>query len=135
MKISPIFSSSEIELTAIRSQGPGGQNVNKVSSAIQLRFNIHLSSLAEDVKEKLHALAGSRVNQEGILVIKAQTCRNQEGNKKQAILKLEELIASAMHVPIQRRPTRPTLGSKRRRIKEKLIRSKVKSSRKKSDED
>jgi ribosome-associated protein len=129
-----MFSSKEIELTAIRSQGPGGQNVNKVSSAIQLRFNIHLSTLAEHIKQRLFALAGTRVNHEGVLVIKAQTCRNQEGNRKQAIRKLEELIASALHVPIQRRPTRPTLGSKRRRITEKLIRSEVKSARKKYDE-
>lgn len=125
------LSRKEIRFTAIRAQGPGGQNVNKVSSAIQLRFDIQSSSLPKHTKAKLLSLAGSRVNQDGWIVIKSQTFRTQEENKKDAILKLEKIIASAMVVPIQRRPTKPTLGSKQRRIHAKTVRSEVKSTRKK----
>ncbi len=132
--MSSVVSLNEIEFTAIRSQGPGGQNVNKVSSAIQLRFNIKSSSLPEQVKEKLLTLPGTRINKDGILIIKSQTSRNQEENKKIAITRLDRFIAEAMHVPIKRRPTKPTFGSKQRRLQEKSIRSEIKTTRKNKSE-
>ncbi|MEY4753090.1 MAG: hypothetical protein RJA44_765 [Pseudomonadota bacterium] len=125
---------SEIEFVAIRAQGPGGQNVNKVSSAIQLRFDIHKSSLPEAVKLRLHSLAGSRVSKDGVIVIKAQTSRNQEDNRADAISRLETLIKAAMHVPLVRRPTKPTFASRQRRLDEKIWRAKVKSGRAKPGE-
>ena len=119
----------EVEITAIRAQGPGGQNVNKVSSAIHLRFDIRASSLPADVKEKLLALPGRRVNKEGVLVLKAQAARSQEQNKAEAMARLAQLVDEASHSPALRRPTKPTFGSKQRRLKAKNVRSQVKAAR------
>ena len=129
-----IFSLNEIEFIAIRAQGPGGQNVNKVSSAIQLRFDIRSSSLKEETKERLLSISGAMINKDGVIIIKSQTFINKEANKRDAILRIEEIITAAMYVPIKRRPTKPTFGSKQRRIKEKSIRSEVKTTRKKCDD-
>ena len=120
---------SEVELSAVRSQGAGGQNVNKVSSAIHLRFDIHASSLPEDVKARLLALADQRITQAGVLVIKAQTERSQELNRSAALQRLNELVASVATPPRVRRPTKPTYGSKQRRLEGKSARGEVKSLR------
>jgi ribosome-associated protein len=118
----------------MRAQGPGGQNVNKVSSAVHLRFDIRASSLPPEVKERLLALPGRRVSKDGILILKAQSARSQDQNKALALARLEELVAEASQVPAIRRPTKPTYGSKQRRLQGKAIRSQVKANRGKVDE-
>ena len=125
----PQVREEEVEFTAVRSQGPGGQNVNKVSSAVHLRFDIAASTLPEHVKERLLAMPGRRVSKEGILVLKAQSARSQEQNKAMALTRLQELVDEAAVVPIIRRPTKPTYGSKQRRLEGKAIRSQVKAGR------
>jgi ribosome-associated protein len=117
---------SEIEWSAIRAQGAGGQNVNKVSSAVHLRFGIRASSLPDYVRERLLALRDQRVTASGTIVIKAQATRSQEQNRADALARLQALIDEVSHTPLSRRPTRPTLGSKRRRLEAKTGRGEIK---------
>lgn len=119
----------ELDLSAIRSQGAGGQNVNKVSTAIHLRFDINASSLPEFYKQRLLAMRDQRINKDGIVVIKAQQFRSQDKNREDALQRLAELIKEATVIRKNRRPTKPTKGSQQRRMDSKTRRGKTKASR------
>jgi ribosome-associated protein len=127
--MTPIIQEHEVEICAIRAQGPGGQNVNKVSCAVHLRFDIRASSLPPEIKERLLMLQDQRITQDGVVVIKAQASRSYEKNKTDALARLEELVAAAAHKQAVRRPTKPTYGSRQRRLKGKAQRSEVKAGR------
>ena len=119
----------EVEFSALRAQGPGGQNVNKVSSAVQLRFDVRASSLPEPVQQRLLALRDHRITQDGVVVIKAQQYRSQELNRADALARLQALVDSVALPPRVRRATRPTLGSQRRRLQGKAQRGETKALR------
>jgi ribosome-associated protein len=119
----------DVEFSAVRAQGPGGQNVNKVSNAVQVRFDIGASSLPPDVKDRLRALPDARITREGVIIIKAQRSRSLERNREDALARLQALVDAAADVPRARKATRPTLGSQRRRLDAKARSGQVKALR------
>ncbi len=133
LKISNLASipDSEIEMSAIRSQGAGGQNVNKVASAIHLRFDVEASSLPNVYKRRLLRQRDKRLTKDGVIIIKSQAHRSQERNREEALSRLQAIVRAAGVLPKRRQPTKPTKGSKMRRLESKKRRSQLKSSRKK----
>lgn len=126
---SPQVLTHEVDFTAIRAQGAGGQNVNKVSNAVHLRFDIRASSLPPEVKERLLALADQRINRDGVVVIKAQESRSLEANRSDALERLQKMVDSVAVLPRARKATKPTFGSKQRRLEGKSLRSSIKAGR------
>ena len=130
----PLIPESEVEITAVRAQGAGGQNVNKVSSAIHLRFDIRASSLPDGIKERLLAQNDSRITRDGVVVIKAQAHRSQEQNRDDAMRRLQDMVEAVATPQRVRRPTRPTRSSQRKRLEVKASRGQVKQLRGKVSE-
>ena len=133
MSRAPRIAPHEVQWTAVRAQGAGGQNVNKVASAIHLRFDVHASSLPEDVRMRLLASGDRRITPDGVVVLKAQRHRTQDRNLADALARLQAMVDAAAVAPKVRTPTRPTRASKRRRVDDKVMRGRVKAARGKVD--
>ncbi|TCP10588.1 ribosome-associated protein [Crenobacter luteus] len=133
MTASPVIREEEVEFGAIRAQGAGGQHVNKVSTAVHLRFDVRASSLPEAVKARLLALGDQRVSKDGVVVIKAQQFRTREQNRADALARLQAMVDAAAHVPKARRATKPTFGARQRRLAGKTSRGQIKALRGKVD--